>query len=191
MAAPSTASLPLRALCGALVVSALAACGAPYKVVQKSGPPSALAGTGRVGVEFDYSTLTVDGMSEEAWVAHSSSEKPEYPADWAKLKAQVETNVLAGLSDGDVEARKNDTSGAPTVVVAIEQFQMGRYIVIGAIKHHMNVKVSFVVDGAVTDTITFAVESTPSLYSPSVWQHLDNLGKAIGQKAAHYVRANR
>ena len=68
------------------VTPTLAGC-APYKVVQQSGPPSALQGVQQVAVSFDWSQVQVAGKPEAAYLAEKSAEEQQ---DFQTIKQETD-----------------------------------------------------------------------------------------------------
>jgi len=169
----------------------LSGCSPSWDVVQASGPPSALQGLGDFVIRTDYSRTVVDGNHESVYVAEEL-EDPEQQEHWAKAKELMDAGVLERIAQLSPQVRfelaqgeRGDAQG-PEVLVEYLTIQPGYW---GFFSKEAIViaRVSFVVDGQVTDQISVEAEVNASRYNPSVVDRLANIGRQIGYCGAQFL----
>lgn len=186
-----SASTRLRhlALAVALVTAtaASAAC-APYSVVQKSGPPSALMGVTQVAVRFDWSQVKVLGKSEQEYLSEKNAEEQ---ADFAKIKLETDAAILQGLQDGGGGAQfgaaaEDLDAAAPQLVVKYGYVQTGIYTPVYSLPSKVTTRLEWSRDGKVTDVIETSSTIGASLTTPSDHQRMEMAGRNIGKAAGKF-----
>lgn len=176
---------------GLLFLTGLTACGAPYKILQKSGPPSALQNVNTTVIAFDYSRMIVEGMSLDAWMKKKTAEDAEYPKTWLDLQGRWEEAFRLGYSEtgGVAEAGTLETqveNGACKLVVKVLTFTMGKYFVVSSTATAMETEIEFIVDSEVSDVIATQAAQAAGAFNPSVFQHVKPVGTKLGQAAGKY-----
>jgi hypothetical protein len=194
MASPLVQGLRRSAWLVALVV--LVGCGVPWIVVKQSGPPSALKGISGIAVSFNYAGMMVGGMGgdkpEAQWVADSSAKDPAYQTTWAELKAKFEGVYLEGLAaKSPVPVTRSNGAPAPgnaaDVTVTLTRLQIGKYMVVAAKASSLDVTHTFSRNGQVVDEIRTSQALMPSIYSPSIFQHVGKMGQNTGVIAGKFL----
>jgi hypothetical protein len=179
-----------------IALLALVGCGVPWIVVKQSGPPSALKGINGLAVSFNYAGMMVGGMGgdkpEAQWVSEKSAEDANYQTTWAELKAKYEGVYLESLAaKSPVPVTRSNGAPAPgnaaDVTVTLTRLQIGKYMVVSAVASTLDVTHSFSRNGQVVDEIRTSGSVTPSMYSPSIFQHVGKLGQQAGALAAKFV----
>lgn len=170
-------------------------CSVPWKVVRESGPPSALAGAGAAALQFDYSTLLVEGMTQEAWVEQQKAKDPEYEKSWTDLKARFEKYYVQGFQAGwgtatVLEPGAAKPSGTVLVLVKVNTLDMGHYIPFATTRSQVTVNVVWDVAGP-EDEITIAGSDTPTLTNPSIFQHVGHIGQYLGKVSAKFLSSKQ
>ena len=203
MASPLVQGLRRSAWMVALVTMTMAmiGCGPKWIVVKQSGPPSALKTVSAVSVSFSYAGLMVGGGAgdkpEAQWVAEKNVEEPGYEATWIDLKSKWEEAYMAGLAKTSPVPVTRSIAGTPApggavdLVVVLTRIQLGKYMVVAAKQTIVDVTHSFQVGGAAVDEIQTHYGLTPSVYSPSVFQHANKLGNLSGNAAGKYLAKAR
>lgn len=180
------------ALAAALLTSAAAAPGcAPYSVVQRSGPPSALQGAKLVLVRFDWSQVQVLDKSEADYLAEKSAEER---ADFAQIKTETDAAILRGMQDqaGQVFAAAGAEvdPNATLLVVHYGHVQTGIYTPVFSLPSKLAVRFAWSREGQVTDVIEANAAIGASLSTPSDHQRMEMAGKLVGKAAGRFfVRA--
>lgn len=178
-----------------LSVVLLGGCSVPWKVVKESGPPSALAGASAVAIQFDYSAITVEGMTQEAWVEQQKAKDAEYEKSWADLKARFEDHYVEGFQ-GEWGAATRLAAGAPKpegttlVVVKVNSLDMGHYIPFATSRSQVTVNVVWD-RKAPDDEIIITGSDTPSLVNPSIFQHVGHIGNYLGTVSAKFLASKQ
>jgi hypothetical protein len=169
----------------------LGGCSVPWKIVKESGPPSALTGAGAVAIQFDYSALLVEGMSQEAWVAQQKAKEPEYEKSWTDLKARLEEYYVQGFQDGWGTATRlapgaAKPEGTILVLVKVNTLDMGHYIPFATSRSQVTVNVVWDANGP-EDEIMVTGTDTPTLINASIFQHVGHIGQYLGKVSAKYL----
>lgn len=169
----------------------LVGCGAPWKVVKVSGPPSALTGAGAVAIQFDYSTLLIEGMTQEAWVAQQKAEEPEYERSWNDLKARLEEHYVQGFQSGWGTATllapaTPKPKGTVLVLVKVNKLQMRRYNPIVTSRSYVTVNVIWDAEGP-ADEIVITGSDTSTPINASIFQHVGHIGEYLGKVSAQFL----
>lgn len=185
-----------------LVVAAVAcalvatACGAPYQIIRRSGPPSALKNIQNVVVQFDYAQMMVEGMAETDWVTRKTEEDADYPTTWADLKGRLESAYGQGFLASAKVGRMAPLGEAPqagegVLIVRPTTFKLGKYIPFVMPNTVVDANVSFVIDGQETDVIRVVAAQAPSIVSPSVFNHIGPVGNRLGNNSGRFFVAMR
>jgi len=172
-----------------------AGCSVPWKVVRESGPPSALAGAGAAAIQFDYSALLVEGMTQEAWVQQQTAKDPEYEKSWTDLKARFEKYYLEGFQAGWGTATvlapgAAKPSGTVLVLVKVNTLDMGHYIPFATTRSQVTVNVVWDAAGP-EDEIMIVGSDTPSITNPSIFQHVGHIGGYLGKVSAKFLSSKQ
>jgi hypothetical protein len=201
--APVFESGPRRSLWLALMaaLALLVGCAPPWMVVKQSGPPSALQGVRSVSVSFDYTGLMVNGMggakSEAEWVAAKSADDANYPSTWASLKAKWEETYLVGIlaQSPVVVTRAVDGSAAPAdgaeLKVTMNNFQVGKFIPFATTASQVQCSHAWARNGQVVDEIRTVSTVVPNIYAPSVFQHVQTIGRDAGKKSGKFLKSKQ
>lgn len=185
---------------GLVVVASVVGCGVPWTVVRQSGPPSALHGVTSVSVSFDYSTMMVGGMggdkTAEQWVADSNIDDPEYRATWAQLISAWEENFMTGIANASDIPVVLSTGGevgpdVAAVTVTLNRLQIGKYMVVAAVDSQVNVSHTWSRGGTIVDQIETRDAVTPSMFQPSVFQHVTNMAQRMGKLSGRFINRAR
>lgn len=173
------------------VLLLLGGCSVPWKIVKESGPPSALTGAGAVAIQFDYSTLLVEGMSQNAWVEQQKAKEPEYEKSWTDLKARLEEYYVQGFQDGWGTATRlapgaAKPEGTILVLVKVNTLDMGHYIPFATTRSQVTINVVWDVEGP-EDEIMVTGTDTPTLINASIFQHVGHIGQYLGKASAKYL----
>lgn len=179
------------ALAAALLTSAAAAPGcAPYSVVQRSGPPSALQGAKQVLVRFDWSEVQVLDKSEAEYLAEKSAEER---ADFAQIKTETDAAILRGMQDQAqvfAPAGAEVDPNATLVVVHYGYVQTGIFTPVFSLPSKLAVRFAWSREGKVTDVIETNAAIGASMSTPSDHQRMEMAGKLVGKAAGRFfVRA--
>jgi hypothetical protein len=177
----------------AVAVAFTAGCSPGWRVMRVSGPPSALRGAGEVAVAFDYSMMSVEGRTENDWVAAKTAEDAQYPATWADLKGKFEAAVLFGLRDVYPAAHPITAGGQTQVVVWVQvrAFQLGKYIPFVMPRTVVDAEVVYVAGGQPVEEISVLRQYPPSVVQPSVFQHIGPVGQSLGVAAGRYLNSRQ
>lgn len=166
----------------------VSAC-SPYTVVQKSGPPSALAGVKQVQVRFDWSQVRVLGKSEADYLAEKSAEER---ADFEVIKQETDAAIMEGLT-GTVGAGVSFTTGAgpldpaqPAVTVQYVDVQTGIFTPVYSTPSKVAARFSWGRDGKWSDVIDTKAMVGASMSTPSDHQRMGMAGKMIGKAAGKF-----
>lgn len=173
------------------VLLVLGGCSVPWKVVKESGPPSALTGAGAVAIQFDYSALLVEGMSQDAWVEQQKAKEPNYEKSWTDLKARLEEYYVQGFQDGWGTATRlapgaAKPEGTILVLVKVNTLDMGHYIPFATTRSQVTINVVWDAAGP-QDEIMVTGTDTPSLINASIFQHVGHIGQYLGKVSAKYL----
>lgn len=158
----------------------LAGC-APYKVLQQSGPPSALQGVTQVAVSFDWSQVQVAGKPEAAYLAEKSAEEQ---ADFQVIKQETDAAVLEGMKDkagpgvSFTAAAAGGDPAAPSVVVQYVAVTTGIYTHVVNLPTKVQTRFQWSRDGKVTDIIEARAMVSASITTPSDHQRVDRRTRA-------------
>ncbi len=173
--------MKLSTLVGTIVLAGLlTGCGPNWKVVRASSP-SALAGASDVALSFDYSQMMVEGKPEADWVNLKTAEDAKYPETWADLKGKYEAAVLEGLRTQIPGAHLVSTgAGAVQMVVTPRKFKLGKFIPFVLPPTLMEGGIVFIVGGQPTDEISLTRSYPVSITQPSVFNHINPLGREFG-----------
>jgi hypothetical protein len=197
----SQALLALRVCILLLVPSVLAGCGVPWMVIKESGPPPALQGVDSVVVNFDYTGMMVGGMGgdkpEAQWVAEKSVEENDYPKTWGELKGKWEAMFMEGIADASPVATLRGAPGATpspnaaVVTVTLNNLQVGKYMVFAATASGVTVTHTWSRAGEVVDQIQTRGKVEPTMTTPSVFQHIDDLGRDSGKLSGKFLSSKQ
>lgn len=203
MASPLVQGLRRSAWLIALVTMTMAmvGCGPKWIVVKQSGPPSALKTVSSVQVTFSYAGLMVGGGAgdkpEAQWVAEKNVEEPGYEATWIDLKSKWEAAYMEGLAKTSPVPVTRTVAGTPApggaveLVVVLNRIQIGKYMVVAAKQSIIDTTHSFQINGAAVDEIQTSYGLTPSVYHPSIFQHVNKLGNLSGNAGGKYIAKSR
>ena len=191
-------ALPDRLRAVALALAALlllGGCSVPWKVVRQSGPPSALVGASAAAIQFDYSTMLVEGMSQDAWVSQQTAKEAEYAKTWAELKARFEETYLNGFrEEWGTAARLAEGAAKPAgtvlVQVKVNSLDMGHFIPFATTNSQVTVNVVWDVQ-APDDEIMVSGTDTPSPVNVSIFQHIGNIGQYLGKTSAEFLKSKQ
>lgn len=189
---------PIRNLALAFVVlgaatPTLAGC-APYKVLQQSGPPSALQGVSQVAVSFDWSQVQVAGKPEAVYLAEKSAEEQ---ADFQVIKQETDAAVLEGMKDKGgpgvsfTAAAPGGDPAAPSVVVQYVAVTTGIYTHVVNLPTKVQTRFQWSRDGKVTDVIETRAMVSASITTPSDHQRMGMAGGMIGKAAGRFFAASQ
>jgi hypothetical protein len=174
------------------VTPTLAGC-APYKVVQQSGPPSALQGVQQVAVSFDWSQVQVAGKPEAAYLAEKSAEEQQ---DFQTIKQETDAAVLEGMKDKGgpgvtftVGAAADPA--APSVVVQYMAVTTGIYTHVFNVPTKVQTRFQWSRDGKVTDIIETRAMVSAGITTPSDHQRMGMAGGMIGKAAGRFLVASQ
>ncbi len=197
-APPNPALLP--SLLGKLTLALatlllLGGCSVPWKVVRESGPPSALVHAGAVAIQFDYSSMLVEGMSQDAWVSQQKAKEAEYEKTWGDLKARFEDAYLNGFrGEWGSAARLAEGAAKPDgtilVQVKVNSLDMGHFIPFATTNSQVTINVVWDAKGP-DDEIMVTGTETPSVVSTSIFQHIGNLGGFLGKASAEFLASKQ
>jgi hypothetical protein len=180
-----------------VALMAMVGCGPKWTIVKQSGPPSALKTVSAVSVTFSYAGLMVGGGAgdkpEAQWVAEKNVEEPGYEATWLDLKSKWEAAYMEGLAKTSPVPVTRSVAGTPPpggaveLVVVMNRLQLGKYMVVAAKQTILDATHSFQMNGVAVDEIQTHYGLTPSMYSPSIFQHANKLGNLSGNAAGKYI----
>lgn len=180
-----------------LVPSILAGCGVPWMVIKESGPPSKLKGVDSVVVNFDYTGMMVGGMGgdkpEAQWVAEKSADEDDYAKTWDELKGKWEAMYMEGIADESPVATLRGAPGvavspnAAVVNVTLNNLQVGKYMVFANTDSGVTVTDTWSRNGEVVDQIQTRAQVSPSMTTPSIFQHMTDLGHSSGKLSGKFL----
>jgi hypothetical protein len=174
------ATIPLTAV----LVGGIAC--APYKVIERSGPPSALAKADEVVVTFDYSQLRLGMLAqktEEEFQAGKDTEK----FDDVKEKMDLELGqAFAESIDGKVVA---DAPAKMTVFYTM--MQQGKFAPPFVQDTVIKAQCVFSDGDTVTDKIETTAQVPASVTQPSIYQRAGVAARMLGKRCAHYYNKSR
>jgi hypothetical protein len=184
----STAALSLTV--AAALSLGLSACGAPWKVLQQSGPPSALRGVQTLGVSFDYSRVSLDGQDEESFLAGKSEEDR---AKFEEVKDQADEGFMARLPEVLPGVHIQPAGGADevTLTVQVTLLEQGKYAVFYAAPSVLKANLIFAVGGQVVDKIFVQTSVDATVYRPSILQRIGVAGYNLANAAARYFKESQ
>lgn len=166
----------------------MVAC-APYKVIQRSGPPSALAGMDTLYVQFDYSRVQIssDRMSEAQWL--ETREKEQHRNTYLETKNSANTGILGGLSNKlEINVAEGAApAGAVQATVTYLEWEEGLYAKVVAWPSRVVAHVIFSIDGEVVDEIKVASQEQSTLIMVTPQQRISVIGKRLGQNTARFI----
>ncbi len=174
------ATIPLFAI---LIGSS--AC-APYKVIERSGPPSALAKADEVAVVFDYSQLRL-GMLAQKTEEEFQEGKDEKKFDDVKEKMDLELGqAFAESIDGKV------VGTAPAkMTVFYTMMQQGKFAPPFVQDTVIKAQCVFSDGDTVTDKIETSAVVAASVTQPSIYQRAGVAARLLGKRCAHYYNKSR
>lgn len=180
----------LSPLAVAVLASFLVGCGPSWDVVRASGPPSALVGLEHFVVRTDYTGTLVLGEREDDYV--QGIEDPEEQDHWVKAKKFMDDGFLEWATKFAPQARfeaapEGDAkSEGPEILVEYLTIQPGYY---GFFREEaiVTARISFLVEGIVTDRITMECDINSTKWNPTVVDRLANIGRQLGHGAAAYI----
>ena len=174
------ATIPLTAV----LVGGIAC--APYKVIERSGPPSALAKADEVVVAFDYSQLRMGMLaqqSEEEFQEGKDVEKFESVKE--KMDLELST-AFAESIDGKVAA------AAPMkMTVFYTMMQQGKFAPPFVQDTVIKAQCVFAQGETVTDKIETIAQVPASVTQPSIYQRAGVAARLLGKRCAHYYNKSR
>jgi hypothetical protein len=183
-----------------LVVSATGGggCGGRYRwtVLKTSGPPSALAGAGRISVSFNYSQMLVAGVSEAAFVQQRiAREGPSFDERWRAMKVAFERAFVEGMNSewsGGTEVSFPRRTGVGLVVVPTA-FGGGwfNYGMLNRSETMMHAKMGWIVGGQAVEELLMSERSTPTIFLASVRDRAGSIGNTMGEKAGRYLSSRQ
>lgn len=182
------AALSLTA--AAALTLTLGACGAPWKILQQSGPPSALRGVQTLGVSFDYSRVSLGGQDEEAWLAGKSEEDR---AKFQEVKDKADEGFMLRLPEvlGGVTVQPAGGADEVTLTVEYTMLEQGKYAVFYAAPTVLKANLVFAVGGQVVDKIFVQTSVDASVYRPSILQRIGVAGYNLANVAARYFKESQ
>jgi hypothetical protein len=169
---------------GALVIVGIAC--APYKVLERSGPPSALAKADEVAVAFDYSNMRM-GMLAQKTEEEFQAGKDEEKLDSVKEKMDLElSKAFAESIDGKV------VGTAPAkMTVFYTMMQQGKFAPPFVQDTVIRAQCVFSQGETVTDKIETTAIVGASVTQPSIFQRAGVAARMLGKRCAHYYNKSR
>ena len=175
--------------CASLFLAAVVLGGiacAPYKVIEKSGPPSALAKADQVAVVFDYSNIKM-GMFAQKTEEEFQAGKDEEKFESVKEKMDLELGkAFAESIDGKVV----DTAPAK-MTVFYTMMQQGKYAPPFVQDTVIKAQCVFAQGDTVTDKIETTAMVAASVTQPSIYQRAGVAARMLGKRCAHYYNKSR
>jgi hypothetical protein len=101
---------------------------------------------------------------------------------------QVTTDATPARAAAPEPAAQPDFDGVLTVRVALASFKLGKYIPLYTTKSELHVANSWLASGQVVDQSNDKVDFTPTIKTPSVFQHVQTMGVQAGGRAAGFLR---
>ena len=188
---------PLRRLTSFFFLLALAfattACFKPYTVIQQSGPPSALAGTTAMAVQFDYGNIAISNkrMSEQQWL--DTREKDEHRNTYLETKNSANVGIIEGLQkhlQGVAISEGQAPAGGIQITVSYTFWEEGMYAGVVAWPSQVTARVIFTRDGEKLDEIEVNNKEDASLVTPAPQQRIHTIGQRLGQYTASFVNSS-
>jgi hypothetical protein len=177
-----------------LICLPLLASACHFQVMQREPePPSPLQGFKDIGVRFDYKGTSVGGMDLESFLAKRVSEDAAYAKTWDDFTASFEDNFMNGLQTnwGSVVLLKPDEKAPDTtaeLVVGVSTIEMGKYIPMFTSKTEVVLALRWLAKGTVAFVDRAIRDQTPTITTPSVFQHIKPIGRELGSDAAFLMR---
>lgn len=170
----------------ALFAAPLALACAPYSVIQKSGPPSAMQGVKQVGVRFDWSQAQPLGKSEAEYLSEKTDAEKQ---DFQVIKQETDAAILQGLqtnAEGVVFAPAAEGDAGPQVLVQYGFVQTGIYTHVYNVPSKVQARFSWSREGQVTDVIETQASVAAGMTTPSDHQRMEMVGRLLGKAAARF-----
>jgi hypothetical protein len=171
-------------------VVALAGC-APWRVIQESGPPSALRGANHINVWFDYSMASLGGRPEQAWLA---TQPPDDQQAYSEVKQNLEDAFLQALaSNVAVPVQHIQQPGAAPggvlCIVRVQKIEQGKYAFVFAMDSELDAHLEWAPGGQpVSDVIGITTTVNADITRPSIIQRMRIAATRLGELAARFFR---
>lgn len=166
----------------------LTACGSPWVVLQRSGPPAALRGVSPLPISFDTTGALLDGDPLDVVIAGAT---PEQAGDINDMILHIEENFLGEIeSNVGVPVQRLVTPPGPGEtrlvghVVVIERGSSGP---MGA-GSRLVMRFDVVQNGMLVDSVQRDGTLGPSITRPSIVQRLTHLATSYGRYAARFYQ---
>ena len=163
----------------------------PWRVIQESGPPSALRGGNHINVWFDYSVATLGGRSEQAWLA---TQPPEDQQAYFEVKQNIEDAFLQALARSvSVPVQRVPEPGAAPggvlCIVRVTLIEQGKYAVIFAMDSRLDANLEWAPGGQpVSDVIAISTTVTANAFRPAIIQRMRVAADQLGELAGRFFR---
>jgi len=161
-------------------------CGPRWKVIQQSGPPSALFGVKSYAVGASYDGLSVGGGSE---AAHLADKDAESRAQWEADKRGMQDELLAGLRlearDYSFEEGAEGAEGELEVEWVFVEPGMFSYVL--NLPTHVTARLAFKVGGEVVDRIEIRQSENATAFNASSGGRMRSCARRIGVIGGKFV----
>ncbi|HKO93697.1 MAG TPA: hypothetical protein VJU61_21235 [Polyangiaceae bacterium] len=154
--------------------------GSPIPVSRAQGAPTAANVTAGPVLLAQAETTSGAEVGSESGVAASGGGG-----------VQVTTDATPAPPTEPAPAAQPEFDGLLTVRVSLASFKLGKYIPMYTSKSELQVTNSWMASGQVVDQSSDTVDFSPSIKTPSVFQHVQTMGANAGSRAAAFLRTSR
>ncbi len=185
---------PARLLgwCAVVAIGLMAAGCSPWRVVQRSGPPSALKGAKAVSVAYDDSGMTVHGIWGWSPIqVYRGKMNETQRKKFEDVVANANKSLFAGLHAGLPGVKTSQATGkaaADEVRVTFKHLRLrqGKFAVVFAVPTEMNVQAVWSVGDRVVDIIQVATSVESTITTPSIHQRVSMASRRLGGWTANF-----
>jgi len=174
-----------------LATLALSGCGAPWILVNQSGPPSALAGAQQITYASDFNQSLLDGVPiGQVLAAESPNEQASIQATLQQMDQELVNAFASGVSVPVVAAAGPPQPGEVRCTAIYTQMQRGARGPVGRATD-ISVQLSWSVGGQITDEVIVQSRIGPSITRASVSRRMVGAGRQLGQLAARFFNSEQ
>jgi len=171
-----------------MVMVLAAGCGAPWTVVTRSGPPSALRGANPLVADADFTQATMDGVPiAQAIGALPANEQSDVQTMLADLQQTFITELASDVPVQVVTSNGPLAPGEVRVTMRAIDIARGGHSPFSP-PSSLTVRISFSVGGQITDEVEMTRRMNWAVTRPSAARRLRGLATQMAQMGARFFR---
>jgi hypothetical protein len=176
-------------LIAALALTLLAACGPPWTVIARSGPPSALAPVTEITLAADRSQMMIssDRMLEAELAARTPEERQALLDAIAGMESSFATGFAGQAGIPTLPAGAEPKPGEARITVRWTYLDPGKYAFIYKRDSQITARIVYTIGATVVDEIEITRSVGASRRQASIVERLNIGGDQIGRLAGKYL----